>query len=77
MKPFFILITLVFTSTSLQAQFRVRADGDSNVEPMKDLYIGNFGDINEPKIKLNLSRQPLDCYMSLSRRAVENTQKAF
>jgi hypothetical protein len=44
MKPFLLLITLVFTFTSLQAQFRVRADGDSNVEPMKDLYIGNFGD---------------------------------
>jgi hypothetical protein len=46
MKQFFTLFILLFSSSTLQAQFRVRADGDSNVEQAKDFYIGYFGDAN-------------------------------
>lgn len=46
MKAFFLLVIILCTFSTSHAQFRVRADGDSNVEPSKDFYIGNFGDAN-------------------------------
>ncbi|MCF0049550.1 tail fiber domain-containing protein [Dyadobacter sp. LJ53] len=46
MKRIIFTLTLLACTFSAFAQFRVRSDGDSNVQQDKDLYIGNFGDAN-------------------------------